>query len=110
MSKQLTLKQELFCQAYATHGNRIQAIYEAGYSPKSRRVAAQLAYKLFQQEHIRSEVEQRLTPVFSNAGELAASTVHAILNAPPDSNVSAMAKMKAIDYLARTLGWYEKKQ
>lgn len=54
----MTAQEELFCQAFAKHGDQIRAVQEAGYQVKDRRRAASKAWKILERPKILKRIEK----------------------------------------------------
>lgn len=57
----MTLKEKVFCEAYLTfYGNGVDAVYEAGYKVKDRKIAAQVAHDNLRKPNLMAYIDSLL--------------------------------------------------
>ena len=98
----LTLRQKKFVESYLSfYGNGVKAIFEAGYNPKSARVAAAMAYENLTKPYIMAYVNVKLLE-YGYSDESVKRQHLFLLNQFGNLN----AKGKAIDMFYKKFGDY----
>ena len=98
----LTLRQKKFVESYLSfYGNGVKAIFEAGYNPKSARVAAAMAYENLTKPYIMAYVNVKLVE-YGYSDENVKKHHLFLLNQFGNLN----AKGKAIDMFYKKFGDY----
>ena len=102
----LTDKEKKFCESYLEFkGNGVDAIFEAGYNPKNRLIAAAMAYENLRKPHIFNYINLKLEEY--GFGDENVEKQHLfLLNQQADFN----SKGKAIDMFYKLKGKYAKKE
>ena len=102
--KQLTIKQQRFCDNYIKTGNATQSYIDAGYKATSNRVAYANAKKLLEKYYVKEYIKERNK-------ELESSTIADMQEIKEfwsylmrDTNAEAKDRLKASEYIAKTNG------
>jgi phage terminase small subunit len=103
-NKKPTLKQKRFAKAIANGASSAtEAVYEAGYTPKSRENARKIGYALMQKAHVLATVEKELDKLSNgNARAIAAQTILDIAQNGQTEN----SRLKAADMIIKATDGY----
>lgn len=100
--KKLTIKEKKFTKALVKSGNVADAVLDAGYNCKDRNVARSLGHKMIAKPIIQKAIDIVIDDLYPEAASESIGVLREILNDPTQGS---MARIKAIETLAKFKGW-----
>jgi hypothetical protein len=104
-NKKPTLKQKRFAKAVASGvGTVTDAVYQAGYTPKSRTNAHKIGYDLMRKPHVLEAINQALEAITNGDPEAAAAKT--VVDIMTSTSEKSSDRLKAADMLLKVRGAY----